>query len=165
MQSLDLVFDDATDARIRHDWQLLADAGLPSQAHHAGSSNAPHVTLLSRVTLVMPHASVLTALPLRVTLGGPVVLGHGVRRVIARPVLSSPELSRFHRALDGSAGPGDGGPFDAPGDWMPHVTLARGVPQEHVGRALELFDGVEIAASLIALRHWDSVTRTLTPVG
>lgn len=165
MQSLDLVFDDTTDVRIRHEWQLLADAGLPSQAHHRGSSNAPHVTLLTRATLARPDRSRLPQLPVRVVLGGPVVLGTGARRIIARSMAPSPELFRFHAALHDAVGPGEDGPFDAPNRWMPHVTLARGVPQEEVDRAIEAIDDIRIEASLIALRHWDSETRTLTAIG
>lgn len=164
MQSLDLVFDNATDLRIRREWQLLADAGYPSQAHHAGSSNAPHVTLLSRVAIATPGRSSLSALPVSVTLGGPVLLGRGARRVIARLVVPSPELSRLHAALLDVAGPAENGPFDASDDWMPHVTLARGVPREQAGRAVETIGVTEIEASVIMLRHWDSETRTLTAI-
>jgi hypothetical protein len=162
MQSLDLVFDDATDARVRRDWRLLADAGLPSQALHRGFSNAPHVTLLSGPTLAMPDHSRLALLPLNVALGGPVVLGNGLRLVIARLVVPSRELLRLHAALFEVLGPGGDGPFDAPDDWVPHVTLARGVPAEQVGRAVGLIDDTGVQASLVAVRHWDSSTRQLT---
>ena len=43
--SVELLFDQSTDAAIRRQWAALADAGLPSQANHPSPTNRPHVTL------------------------------------------------------------------------------------------------------------------------
>ena len=44
-QSVEGIFDEATDAAVRRRWAVLAEAGLPSQASHRGQSNSPHLTL------------------------------------------------------------------------------------------------------------------------
>lgn len=47
LHALELVPDDVGETVVRHDWQTLREAGLPSMADHTGASNTPHVTLLA----------------------------------------------------------------------------------------------------------------------
>ncbi len=62
--SLELVFDDESDAAIRGEWDALVAADLPSQARHTGESNRPHITLLVRPTLADVDGALLAdALP------------------------------------------------------------------------------------------------------
>jgi hypothetical protein len=48
--SIELLFDDATEAAVRRDWTALAQAGLPSQGQHRSPTNRPHVTLCRRLS-------------------------------------------------------------------------------------------------------------------
>jgi len=159
-QSLELLLDDRADARVRAEWSALADAGFPSQAHHRGASNRPHVTLLVRSELPV---DVRAELPIPILLGSPLVLGAGDRRAIARLVVPSPELLDLHRELHRAVGPGDDAPFTAPRRWTPHVTLARRVPLAEVGRAVGMIGG-EVVGSAVGLRRWDGVARAETRV-
>lgn len=46
--SLELLFDDATEARIRAEWATLQELGVSSMGAHASVSNRPHLSLLVR---------------------------------------------------------------------------------------------------------------------
>lgn len=166
--SLEFVLDADADAAIRREWAILASAGLPSQAQHTGASNRPHVTLLVRPSLPDPTADGLSdRLPLPVTLGAPVLFGGGRTRVIARSIVPSVALLELHAAVHALAGPGDDAPHSAPGEWTPHVTLARRVPLDRVGDALAALGGEggePIGAHAIGIRRWDAATRTIAHV-
>ncbi|TPW71673.1 2'-5' RNA ligase family protein [Schumannella sp. 10F1B-5-1] len=185
VQSLELTLDARLDAAVRSEWAALAEAGLPSQAQHTGASNRPHVTLLVRDALPSAGAAVegvssiaAARLPLALELGAPVLFGAGERRVLARLVVPSAELLALHAELHAGVGPGavadaDGAGADAPhsrpGDWTPHVTLARRIPLARLGEALAVLDAIDPAPELRgtadALRHWDGVARVVTPFG
>jgi hypothetical protein len=45
LPSVEALLDAATDAAVRQEWAALAAGGLPVQAAHEGSTNAPHITL------------------------------------------------------------------------------------------------------------------------
>ncbi|GAA4721059.1 2'-5' RNA ligase family protein [Pedococcus ginsenosidimutans] len=168
MQSVELLLDPATDAAVRAEWAALSGAGLPSQADHRGESNAPHVSVA--VADGFPEegedALVATAraLPVPVRLGPPVLLG-GRRLVLARLVVVDRPVLDLHAsvatALTGSTGPS---PHTAPGRWVPHVTLARGLPAEALASALGVLRGAdgavpELTGEAVELRRWDSVAR------
>lgn len=163
--SLEFVFDADADAAIRREWAVLASAGLPSQARHTGPTNRPHVTLLVRPSLPDLAADGLSdRLPLPVTLGAPVLFGTGRTRVIARSVVPSAALLGLHAAVHALAGAGQDAPHTVPGEWTPHVTLARRVPLDRVGEALAALGGEggePIGARTIGIRRWDAATRTV----
>jgi 2'-5' RNA ligase len=161
LHSVEGLLDPATDAQVRREWAVLAEAGLPSRADHRGDSNAPHVTL-SAAGLV-PDAvekRIARALedfqPVPVRLGSLVVLGSR-RLVLARVVLPSDELLRLHttvtRAMTGSSDVPD---QVLPGRWVPHVSLGRGFRPEKVGEALEVLGGLPVLDGAIeSVRRWD----------
>jgi len=160
MQSVEVVLDDDTDARIRAQWNRLAAAGLPSQAGHTGASNRPHITLALTEAITDGTASRLAeavaALPLPVTVGGLLVFG-ARRFVLARLAVPSAELlalqGRVTAALDGGLDPH--GTFAA-GRWTPHVTLARRLSADQVGSALAVLGDVPaIDGRLVRARRWD----------
>ena len=174
MQSVELLLDPATDAAVRAEWAALSAAGLPSQADHRGESNAPHVSVAvadgfpatAEEALVTP----VRALPFDVRLGPPVLLG-GRRLVLARLVVPAPSLLALHAevttALTGAAGPS---PHTAPRRWVPHVTLARGIPVDGLAAVLGVLRGAdgavpEIAGRAVELRRWDSEARCTWAVG
>lgn len=163
--SIELTLDAATDAAVRADWARLIDAGLPSLGRHPSPSNSPHVTLLVRTTLEpVDFASAVDQLPIDVELGEPTVFPHGDRGVLVRPLLVDESLRRLHLAVHDAAPPGEDAPFTAPGDWTPHVTLARRLRLDRLDEALALL-GPAGRGRGVALRRWDSVTATVAVLG
>lgn len=167
MQSVELLLDPATDAAVRAEWAALSAAGLPSQADHRGETNAPHISVLAAEGFPEDEGSLpaaARALPLAVRLGPPVLFS-GRRLVLARLVVVDRALLDVHAdvvaALAGATGPS---PHTAPGRWVPHVTLARGIPAEGLATALETLGperaGVpELVGEATGLRRWDPVAR------
>jgi 2'-5' RNA ligase len=183
--SLELLLDPATEARIRAEWEALAGAGLSSLAAHTAVSNRPHITVLVRPELASQAAVALSSaltLPIPVELGAPVLFGAGDRRVLARSVVPSPALLRLHSAVHDLAGPGDDAPHTRPGEWTPHVTLARRLRLDTLPHALRLLDDAAEGAAdapvradapgradasrstATALRRWDAASATVTHV-
>jgi len=151
--SVELVFDAHTDARVRDEWQALADRSLSSLAAHPSPSNRPHITLVEG----MPQAA-LGTLPLEpfdITLGPPILFGSGTRRVLARSVVPSRELLELRAGVLERSGATEQVP------WTPHVTLARRLQLASLAQALELVTG-EIDGVAVAVRSWNSETHELT---
>lgn len=166
--SLELVFDDDTDAAVRAEWDALLRADLPSQARHRGQSNRPHTTLLVRDELRrIDDAPLAEALPLPLILGAPLVFGAGPHRVIARSVVPTVELLELHTLAHRLAGPGADAEHTMPGAWTAHVTLARRVPLDRIGDALGVLadhGGGDLPALAVGIRRWDAATKTVTNV-
>jgi len=141
VHSIELLLDGPADAAVRAQWAALTDAGLPSQADHASSSNAPHVTLLARRRIDDTTDPALTALfdgalPAAVELGAPLVFGGGRGHVLVRSIVATRELLDLHAAVHEIVGGDQDVPHSSPGRWVPHVTLASRLDAEGVGRAL-----------------------------
>ena len=162
--SIELLLDAVTEARVRADWERLASAGLSSLAAHRTDSNRPHVTLLVRPALAAAtFADAAARLPIAIGLGVPIVFRHGDRGVLVRPVAPSDELLELHRVIHAAAPPGMDASHTAPGDWTPHVTLARRLRLASLPDALRLL-GPEHAGTGVALRRWDSASAVVTPL-
>lgn len=161
MRSIELVFDDDTESAIRADWVRLADAGLPSLARHTGASNRPHLTLAAGAELLVPPLHAFDgALPMEAAFSGVQVFAAGRDRyVLARSVVLTTPLrkvhQRLHREIAGAV------PQTLPGAWTPHVTLARRVTSEELGKALDLLD-LRLGGHIAAARLWDSSTKSVT---
>ncbi len=163
VQSVEALLDADLDAAVRRQWRALADAGLPSQARHTGATNAPHVTLAvadaldDRVEAALPDA--VSALPLPVLLGAPLVFGRGGRRVLVRLVVPSRALLALHAEVADVVAGSPGVPANVtPDRWTPHVTLACALPTAALPAALDAIAGVgppDDAGSLTAARRWD----------
>lgn len=163
--SIELLLDPDTEACVRADWERLAAAGHSSLAAHTAPSNRPHITLLARPSLPLDDfARAATLLPLPVAIGAPVLFPHGDRAVLARSVVLDDRLLAVYDAVRASVPPGDDAPHTDPESWTPHVTLARRLRLASVDDALALL-GPERAGSAVALRRWDSSTRTVTTLG
>lgn len=166
-RSIELTFDEVTDARIRAEWDALAAAGLSSLAPHTSPSNAPHVTLLERRSPLPDDLAIdAGALPIPLVLGPPLLLGDGDRRVLARSVLPTPALLDLHDAVHAAAGPdggvrGDLGHGVTRDRWLPHVTLARRLRIVDVATALDRL-GEPFEARGTVVRRWDPATATMT---
>ena len=166
MQALELLLDEETDDAVRREWSTLRRAGLPSQADHTGASNAPHVTMLATDRIPATDeelgAVVAGAVPLTLHLG-PVVAFPGRRLVLARLVVADAALLELHSALV-DAGRATPSPHTAPGRWVPHVTLARGIPMDELGAALSLLRAPGFDGAATRLRRWDSVAKQTHPI-
>lgn len=164
MQTVELLLDALSDAAVRGEWQRLADAGLPSQALHTGSTNAPHITLA--VARAIPEAeeaavaNLSMALPLPVELGALVVFGSR-RLALARLVLAQPPLLALHQQTAAAMQDCPGVPqYLVPGRWTPHVTLARGLTPSQVAAALETLGQLDVLSGTVTvMRRWDSDQR------
>ncbi|MDQ0727263.1 2'-5' RNA ligase family protein [Microbacterium sp. W4I20] len=163
--SIELLLDRATEAAVRAEWDALAALGVSSLAHHTSTSNRPHVTLLVRTELDPFDAhALLQRSPIEVTLSAPLLFGTGERRVLARSIVPTAELLDIHAAVHAVAGTGDDAPHTTPGNWTPHVTLARRLRVVDLPAALEHVGG-EIHGRATGLRLWDPTTATVTDLG
>lgn len=163
--SIELLLDDAAEARIRDDWRLLEQAGMSSLGAHRAPSNRPHVSLLVRHDLPpIRFAVAVGMLPVGVELDEPVVFEHGDRGVLAWLVRPTAQLLELHRAVHAAVPPGEDAPHTAPGEWTPHVTLARRLRLDALDDALSLL-GPPLAGAGVSLRRWDAATATVRALG
>jgi hypothetical protein len=153
MHALELLPDEAGCDVVRRDWQVLRDAGLPSQLDHRGTTNSPHVTVLAAPALDggdEQRAVELVAplLPAQVRASGIALLG-GTRVSVVR-VLDVPDpLVRV--VLDLRSQVRD---VQHVG-WLPHITLARRMDRADVGPAVEALGHEDVVLTLASLRRWD----------
>lgn len=169
--SVELLFDSAAEDAIRRQWAALVEAGLPSQAQHRSPTNRPHVTLTvaERIDPAVDVALRAPAalLPLACRIGAPVVFGRRTL-VLARLIVPDAGLLRVHESVDAICGPHmPSGPFPhaRPGQWTPHVTLARRLAPTDLAAALDAVcadaaDGT--AGTFAGLRRWDGDARVDT---
>lgn len=166
--SVELLFDSDAEESIRRQWAALAEAGLPSQAHHRSPTNRPHVTLTvaERIDAGVDDALRATArlLPVACRIGAPVVFGRK-SLVLARLIVPDTELLRVHESVHAICAPHmPAGPFPhaRPGEWTPHVTLARRLAPGDLAAALDAVYADTAAGTFAGLRRWDGDARVDT---
>lgn len=160
--SIELLLDAEAEAAIRTEWDALAARGLSSLAAHTASSNRPHITLLARIGMPVVDADALAdALSFPITLGAPLLFGSGERRVLARSIVPRAELLELRERILSAVGRGVDAPHTAPGEWMPHVALARRLRVADLAEALDLIGG-DIHACARSVRHWNPTTAQIT---
>ena len=169
--SLELLLDPDLEARIRAEWQALAAAGFSSLAAHTSPSNRPHITCVVRPSippLSRAELNSAVSLPLDLEIGDPIFFGEGDRRVLARSVVPTAQLIDFHTALHTLIGDGVvDAPHTRPGEWVPHISLARRIRTADIPQALQLIDDAHASppsgvAAATHLRRWDADTATIT---
>ncbi|OBF88185.1 Uncharacterised protein [Mycolicibacterium flavescens] len=171
VHSVELVFDPDTDAKIRGVWDDLTRAGIRSQASNTSPSNRPHVTVTVAESLDEAANTalrpVLKRLPLDCTIGAPMLFGSRVFTLV-RLVVPSEELLALHRRVHElclSHMPNGVLSHADPGQWTPHVTLARRVAPDKLPAALTLKSvGRDIRGAVTGLRHWDGDNRVEYPI-
>ena len=168
VHSIELVFDPDTEAAIRHIWDDLADAGLPSQA----PASRPHVTLVVAERIAADVDTLLgpvsRRLPLPCAVGAPLLFGRA-KAVLARLVVPTSELlsvhAEVHRLCLPHVSP-EPMPNSLPGQWTAHVTLARRIGGGQLGRALRIAGRPsQIDGSLAGMRRWDGSKRVEHLIG
>lgn len=164
VQSVELLLDDAAENAIRAQWHTLADAALP----HQRADHRPHITMAvareiwPRVEKRLEH---LEFAPFRLKIGALTVFS-GRRPVLVRVVLASDPLLALHRQIhDVVTGcPGTASNMQ-PGQWTPHVTLARRLYPDQVGPAIgALLQAPEVDAVAAGIRRWDGEARREWPI-
>jgi hypothetical protein len=167
VHSVELVFDPDTEAAVRHIWDGLREAGVPSQA----PASRPHVTLTvaERIDpgVDSPLAELTARFPFSCRVGAPLLFGRS-KMVLARLVVSTTELldvhAEVHRLSLPHLQPGPM-PNALPGQWTGHVTMARRVVPAQLGRALRIAGRPqEIEGSFIGLRRWDGNSKREYPI-
>lgn len=176
VQSIELLFDEETESVLRAAWDTLAEADLPSLATHVGDSNRPHVTVavaeegletgLDAVRAVVAGWD-LRGAGLAAVVGAPLLFGgHRHRWVLTRQVVPSRPLltlhAAVHRALAEHAPDAEVVEQTRPDGWTPHVSLARRVPADRLGEALERLDVEPLPGRFRGARLWDSPSKTVT---
>ena len=169
--SLELLLDATAESHLRAQWTALAEAGLSSMGAHTAPSNRPHVTLVVRPqirALSRAELDAVVTLPLALEIGDPVLFGSGDRRVLARSVTPSAALLELHAALHALVGnDGTDAAHTRPGEWTPHLTLARRLRADDLPRALRILDETAHPegsghAEATVLRRWDAASATVT---
>lgn len=165
--SIELLFDEATDARIRRIWDAIAAAGIRSQAAVTAPTNRPHVTLAVAdhidAKVDVPLRALADRLPVACVVGAPLVFGGGPF-TLARLVVASSALLALHAEVHAVSlpyvAPGPA-PHTMPGQWTPHVTLCRRVNADRLAGALGAAGALsgDWAARLVGLRRWDGQRR------
>lgn len=153
MHALELLPDEAGVEVVRRDWQVLRDAGLPSQLDHRGATNTPHVTVVAAPGLGADDEQAAvellgTLLPVEVRVAGVALLG-GARVTVVR-LLDAPD-ALVRAVLDVRAAV----PSAQHLGWLPHVTLARRVPRADVPAVLDALGHDDAVLTLSSLRRWD----------
>ena len=182
--SVEFLFDDESEVRLRMFWEALAASHLPNAGTNPSPTNRPHVTAVAtrRIDPAADRAvrQCTATLPIPVTVGAPLIFGRGDRLVVALLVVPTARLLTAHlqlvEALSGHAFTTDDEPgvfsHSLPGSWTPHVTMARRVHSDVLADVVAALDlpprGIRagatedggIRATITAIRRWDGDSRT-----
>lgn len=168
VHSVELVFDPDTEVAIRGIWDALRDKEIPSQA----PASRPHATLTVAQRIDAEADAVLTELvdrfPLPCRLGATLIFGRSAG-VLARLLVPTDELlavqADTYRLCLPFMDPAPM-PHAEPGNWTPHVTLARRVAPAKLATAVRIAGRPsEIVGQVTGLRHWDGDKRVEHPIG
>jgi len=167
VHSIELLFDDQTEATLRRIWDDLSAADLPSRT----PAGRPHATL-PVADRIEPEVDALLRrvaqrLPLGCTVGAPLLFGQS-NAILARLVVPTADLLALHAEVHRICGPHlvpGPLPHSRPGDWTAHVTLARRVEGAQLGPVLRLAgQPSQIYGSFAGLRRWDGIERVEYPI-
>ena len=171
-QSVELTLDTAAEAALVAQWDRLAAAGLASPKRpEAHGHHLPHITLYAADAIPEEAESVLpeivAGLDLKVHIGALMIFGPRKGEcILVRQVAASVELLELQQRVARACKADATGQF-GPGRWSPHITLARRVSSDHVGKAVSVLgSGGELDATIQRCRRWDGRQRVawwLTP--
>ena len=167
VHSVELVFDPDIEEAVRHIWDALREAGIPSQA----PASRPHATLTvaERIDPAVDERLVPLAarFPIDCRIGAPMLFGRS-QLILTRLVVPTVELLDVHAEVHRMCGPHQQqGPMpnSLPGHWTGHVTMARRLHGNQLGRALRIAGRPsEIVGQATGLRRWDGNTKREYPI-
>ena len=168
VHSIELLFDPETEAAIRHIWDDLAAANIPSQA----PAGRPHVTLAVADRIAEDVDASLRPLtdqlPLPCIVGASLLLGR-TNAILARLIVPTAGMLGLHAEVHRVCGEHlqpEPAPTSLPGRWTPHVTLARRVGGPALGRALRIAGRPPlIEGTFSGLRRWNGDKKTEHRIG
>jgi 2'-5' RNA ligase len=167
VHSVELVFDPDTEAAIRHIWDGLREVGIPSQA----PASRPHATLTVAERIDPEVDEVLrpvaARLPIPCRIGAPLVFGRS-QVILTRLVVPTAQLLALHddvyRLCLPHVAP-EPMANSIPGQWTAHVTMARRVHGNQLGRALRVAGRPsEIKGRIVGLRRWVGESKREIPI-
>ena len=165
-QSVELTLDPSAEAALVAQWDRLAGAGVakPQRSDPAGN-HRPHLTLYAADAIPEPAESELSAIvadiDLTVRVGAVMIFGpRNGTCILVRQVLASVVLLQLQQRVALACEADPKGQFGA-GRWSPHVTLARRVLSDDVGKAVSVLGSYgEVDARIQRCRRWDGNRRT-----
>jgi hypothetical protein len=167
VHSVELVFDPDTEEAVRRIWDELREVGIPSQA----PASRPHATLTvaERIDPAVDEllASLTLRFPLDCRIGAPLLFGRS-QLILTRLVVPTSDLLDVHAEVHRLCAPHQQpGPManSLPGQWTGHVTMARRLHGNQLGRALRIAGKPsEIVGRAIGLRRWDGNAKREYPI-
>ncbi len=166
-QSVELLFDPATEAALRDNWDRLADNGLPSSRHaQPDPDHRPHLTLYAADRIAATADAQLPELfgelDLTARIGALMIFGPRRGQVIlVRQVVPSAELLDLQQQTARVCRADPRGQFGA-GHWSPHVTLARRMYVDQLDAAVKVLGrSTELTGVIQHCRRWDGARRTV----
>lgn len=161
VQSVELLLDDRLDDAVRAEWDRLREAGVSSGARIRSETNRPHITLAVAAS-IPPEIEGrmrerIDGTPIELRLGGIVVFGDR-HATLARLVVPTADLLALHREVFALIEQCPGiPPHIRPGEWTPHVTLARRVSAARIGSAIVATHAAsrELNGATAGIRRWD----------
>ena len=165
-QSVELTLDPSAEAALVAQWDRLAAAGVakPQRSDPEGH-HRPHLTLYAADAI--PEAAeselpeIVAGIDLTVRVGAVMIFGpRNGTCILVRQVLASVELLHLQQQVALACEADPRGQFGA-GHWSPHVTLARRVLSDDVGKAVSVLGSHgELNARIQRCRRWDGKRRT-----
>lgn len=165
-QSVELTLDSSAEAALVSQQDRLAAAGLArAKRPEPDGHHLPHITLYAANAL--PEAAeselpgIVAGLSLPVHIGALMIFGPRKGEcILVRHVSASVELLELQQRVARACGADPEGQFGS-GRWSPHVTLARRVLSDHVGKAVKILGSRgELEATVERCRRWDGRRRT-----
>ena len=142
--AIELYLDPVSETLVRRIWDDLLWAGLPSLAAYGTHAHRPHVSLSicgralgPKVARAVSAALGESAVPIELSGVGTFPGGRGV---VYLAVAVDEALISVHRGVHDALRRAGIEPWDyyAPGHWIPHCTLAMGMPPERLGEAMTI---------------------------
>lgn len=165
-QSVELALDSQAEAALVSQRDRLVAAGLARpKRREPHEHHLPHITLYAADAI--PEAAepllpdiVVGVVKLTVHIGALMIFGPRKGEcILVRHVAASLELLELQQRVALACGADPMGQF-APGRWSPHVTLARRVSSDHVGKAVSVLGSRgELDATILRCRRWDGRRR------
>jgi len=136
MYGVDLRLDAALESQVVDVWEALDAAGVRSLATTSHRRHLPHLSLAVGPSLNELSSDAVAGLvpPASVTFSATATFGPegGVVFLVVQPTA---ELLEFHAQVIARCGEVDA--LYRPGSWTPHVTIAYGLPEADLGRAVQ----------------------------